>query len=52
MNNGNKLSCLINLWMQETIKELTALVEVNELTLSHTSDLEIESYLFDFPFMA
>lgn len=32
MKKGNEPSCLIDFWMQETVKELTALPEVGETT--------------------
>lgn len=32
MKKGNEPSCLIDFWMQETVKELAALPEVSETT--------------------
>ena len=32
MKKGNEPSCLIDFWMQETVKELAALPEVGEPT--------------------
>ena len=46
MRNGVEPSCLIDFWMQETVKELTS------VTLPNSSDVEIGSYLFDFLFAA
>ena len=44
MKKGKEPTCLIDFWMQETVKELTALFESGETT----SDV----YLFDFLFAA
>jgi cytochrome P450 family 710 subfamily A protein len=46
MRNGVEPSCLIDFWMQETVKELTSVTPPN------SSDVEIGSYLFDFLFAA
>ena len=53
MKRGKEPTCLIDFWMQETVKELTALSESGETTAApppNTSDVEIGSYLFDFLF--
>ncbi|KAF5475159.1 hypothetical protein F2P56_006994 [Juglans regia] len=52
METGEEPSCLIDFWMQETVRELTAASRAGELAPAHTSDLEIGSYLFDFLFAA
>ncbi|XP_050203737.1 cytochrome P450 710A1-like [Mercurialis annua] len=44
--------CLVDFWMQETIKEIAAAEAAGEATPSHTSDAEIGGYLFDFLFAA
>uniref|UniRef100_A0A2N9EFI6 C-22 sterol desaturase n=1 Tax=Fagus sylvatica TaxID=28930 RepID=A0A2N9EFI6_FAGSY len=46
MRNGVEPSCLIDFWMQETVKELTSVTPPN------SSDVEIGSYLFDLLFAA
>ena len=51
MKKGKEPACLIDFWMQETVKELTALFESGETTAlppPNTSDV----YLFDFLFAA
>ena len=51
MKKGKEPTCLIDFWMQETVKELTALFEAGETTAlppPNTSDV----YLFDFLFAA
>uniref|UniRef100_A0A7N2LSL9 Cytochrome P450 n=1 Tax=Quercus lobata TaxID=97700 RepID=A0A7N2LSL9_QUELO len=45
MKKGKEPTCLIDFWMQETVKELTALSESGETT-ALPSDVEIGSYLF------
>ena len=48
-------TCLIDFWMQETVKKLTALSKSGETAAvppPNTNDVEIESYLFDFLFAA
>ena len=55
MKKGKEPRCLIDFWMQETVKKLTALSESGETAvapLPNTSDVEIRSYLFDFLFAA
>ena len=55
MKKGKEPTCLIDFWMQETVKKLTALSESGETavaSLPNTSDVEIRSYLFDFLFTA
>ena len=55
MKKGKEPRCLIDFWMQETVKKLTALSESGETVvapLPNTSDVEIRSYLFDFLFAA
>ena len=52
---GKEPTCLIDFWMQETVKKLTALSETGETTAAlppNTSNIEIGSYLFDFLFAA
>ena len=47
--------CLIDFWMQETVKKLIALSEFSETTAApppNTSNVETGSYLFDFLFAA
>nr|POE89257.1 cytochrome p450 [Quercus suber] len=55
MKKGKEPMCLIDFWMQETVKKLTTLSESDETAVPpppNTSDVEIESYLFDFLFIA
>ena len=55
MKKGKEPMCLINFWMQETVKKLTSLYESDETTAalpSNTSNIETGSYLFDFLFVA
>ena len=55
MKKGKEPTCLIDFWIQETVKELTALSESGETTAlppPNTSDVEIKSYVFDFLFAA
>ena len=55
MKKGKEPTCLIDFWMQETVKKLTALSETGETTAAlppNTSNIEIGSYLFDFLFAA
>ena len=52
---GKEPTCLIDFWMQETVKKLTALSKSGETAAvppPNTNDVEIESYLFDFLFAA
>ncbi|KAH1066232.1 hypothetical protein J1N35_031219 [Gossypium stocksii] len=48
MSEGDEPSCLIDFWMQGTIRE----IEESKMTPPHSSDVEIGSYLFDFLFAA
>ncbi|KAB1214260.1 hypothetical protein CJ030_MR5G023173 [Morella rubra] len=50
MQKGEEPLCLIDFWMQDTLKELEAAAGAGEPTPTHTSDLKIGSYLFDFLF--
>ncbi|XP_065879676.1 cytochrome P450 710A1-like [Euphorbia lathyris] len=52
MRNSEEPICLVDFWMQETVKEISAAKEAGEPTPSHTSDEEIGGYLFDFLFAA
>jgi cytochrome P450 family 710 subfamily A protein len=45
-------SCLIDFWMQETLRELADATTAGSPPPEHSSDLEIGSYLFDFLFAA
>ncbi|GMI70041.1 cytochrome P450, family 710, subfamily A, polypeptide 1 [Hibiscus trionum] len=48
MSQGEEPSCLIDFWMQETVREIAD----SKMTAAHPSDDEIGSYLFDFLFAA
>ena len=55
MKKGKEPTCLIDFWMQEIVKKLTALSEFGETTVApllNTSNVEIGSYLFVFLFAA
>ena len=55
MKKGKEPTCLIDFWMQETVKELIALSESGETVVlppPNTSNVEIGSCLFDFLFAA
>ena len=55
MKKGKEPTCLIDFWMQETVKELIALSESGETVAMpppNTSNVEIGSCLFDFLFVA
>ena len=55
MKKGKEPTCLIDFWMQEIVKKLTALSEFGETTVApllNTSNVEMGSYLFDFLFDA
>ncbi|CAK9321190.1 unnamed protein product [Citrullus colocynthis] len=45
-------SCLIDFWMQDTVKELEAAAAAGEPEPVHTSNFELGLYLFDFLFAA
>jgi cytochrome P450 family 710 subfamily A protein len=45
-------SCLIDFWMQETVRELVDATVARSPLPKHSSNLEISSYLFDFLFTA
>ena len=53
MKKGKEPTCLIDFWMQEIVKKLTALSEFGETTMApllNISNVEIGSYLFVFLF--
>ena len=55
MKRGKEPTCLIDFWMQEIVKKLTALSEFGETTVApllNTSNVEMGSYLLDFLFDA
>ena len=55
MKKGKEPTCLIDFWMQEIVKKLTALSEFGETTVAlllNISNVEIGSYLFVFLFAA
>lgn len=52
MASNKEPSCLIDFWMQETLREISASKVAGEPAPSHTSDAEIGGYLFDFLFAA
>ncbi|XWS18624.1 hypothetical protein CRYUN_Cryun32bG0060900 [Craigia yunnanensis] len=48
MSEGDEPSCLIDFWMQETVREISE----SKTAPPHSTDEEIGSYLFDFLFAA
>ncbi|KAK4779376.1 hypothetical protein SAY86_006904 [Trapa natans] len=52
MELGKDPSCLIDFWMQETVKEIAAAKEAGESAPPHSVDREIAGHLFDFLFAA
>ncbi|XVF40153.1 hypothetical protein PTKIN_Ptkin01aG0088400 [Pterospermum kingtungense] len=48
MSEGEEPSCLIDFWMQETVREITE----SKTAPPHSTNKEIGSYLFDFLFAA
>jgi cytochrome P450 family 710 subfamily A protein len=52
MEKGRQPLCLIDFWMQETVRELADAVATGSPAPAYTNDLEIGSYLFDFLFAA
>ncbi|XVF25486.1 hypothetical protein REPUB_Repub13aG0216500 [Reevesia pubescens] len=48
MFEGDEPSCLIDFWMQETVREMAE----SKTAPPHSTDVEIGSYLFDFLFAA
>ncbi|XP_043699386.1 cytochrome P450 710A11-like [Telopea speciosissima] len=51
MMNGEEPSCLVDFWMQETVKEINAAAESGEKA-PYSDDIEIGGHLFDFLFAA
>ncbi|KAK1378456.1 Cytochrome P450 family 710 subfamily A polypeptide 1 [Heracleum sosnowskyi] len=49
MSSGKEPTCLIDFWMQETLREVEA---AGEKSPPHSSDLEIGGHIFDFLFAA
>lgn len=49
MSSGEEPTCLIDFWMQETLREVEA---AGEKSPPHSSDLEIGGHIFDFLFAA
>ncbi|XP_044495635.1 cytochrome P450 710A1-like [Mangifera indica] len=52
MANGEEPSCLIDFWMQEHIKEVSAAEAAGKPPPPHSGDHEIAGHLFDFLFAA
>ncbi|KAH8510958.1 hypothetical protein H0E87_008478 [Populus deltoides] len=52
MDNNHEPSCLIDFWMQEMLKEISAAKSAGEPVPPHTSEAEIGGHLFDFLFAA
>ena len=52
MDRGEEPTCLVDFWMQETVKEAAVAAEAGGSEPAHVSDVEIGSYLFDFLFAA
>ncbi|KAK9267186.1 hypothetical protein L1049_009606 [Liquidambar formosana] len=52
MEAGEEPECLIDFWMQETVREIAAASESGEKPLPHTGNAEIGGHLFDFLFAA
>ncbi|XP_022926155.1 cytochrome P450 710A11-like [Cucurbita moschata] len=52
MKREEEPSCLIDFWMQDTVKELEAAAAAGEAEPVHTSNYELGLYLFDFLFAA
>ncbi|KAJ9172353.1 hypothetical protein P3X46_015601 [Hevea brasiliensis] len=52
MANNEEPTCLVDFWMQETLREISAAKYAGEPIPPHTSDAEIGGYLFDFLFAA
>ncbi|XAR72455.1 hypothetical protein NMG60_11019095 [Bertholletia excelsa] len=52
MKDGHEPTCLIDFWMQETVREIDEAAAAGEAAPPHTSSFEIGSYLFDFLFAA
>ncbi|XP_027338189.1 cytochrome P450 710A11-like [Abrus precatorius] len=52
MEKGEEPSCLIDYWMQDTLREIEEARLAGEHVMPFTSDAEIGGYLFDFLFAA
>ncbi|PKI67981.1 hypothetical protein CRG98_011577 [Punica granatum] len=52
MELGEEPSCLIDFWMQETVREVAAAKQTGEAAPLHPGDREIGGHLFDFLFAA
>lgn len=52
MKAGNEPTCLVDFWMQDTLRELAELAESGAPPPPETGDLEIGGHLFDFLFAA
>nr|AYM55616.1 cytochrome p450 [Croton stellatopilosus]AYM55617.1 cytochrome p450 [Croton stellatopilosus] len=52
MSGNDEPTCLVDFWMQETVKEISAAKAAGEPIPPNTSDAEIGGYLFDFLFAA
>ncbi|XP_057948841.1 cytochrome P450 710A11-like [Malania oleifera] len=50
MERGGEPECLIDFWMQETVKEVAAASEAGEPVPPHSGDAEIGGHIFDFLF--
>ncbi|KAK1420313.1 hypothetical protein QVD17_21811 [Tagetes erecta] len=50
MKLGEEPTCLVDFWMQDTIREIEAAIEAGEKQPPHTSSIEIGGHLFDFLF--
>lgn len=50
MKSGEEPTCLVDFWMQDTIRDIAAAEEVGEKQPPHTSSTEIGGHLFDFLF--
>ncbi|CAN6358038.1 unnamed protein product [Urochloa humidicola] len=52
MRAGGEPECLVDYWMQDTVRELDEAAAAGALPPPHTSDEEIGGYVFDFLFAA
>ncbi|KVG73841.1 cytochrome P450 710A11-like [Cynara cardunculus var. scolymus] len=50
MKSGNDATCLVDFWMQDTIREIAAAEDAGEKPPPHSSSTEIGGHLFDFLF--
>ncbi|XP_058101106.1 cytochrome P450 710A1-like [Magnolia sinica] len=52
MRSGAEATCLIDFWMEDTLKEIAAALDAGRPAPPHSSDVEIAGHLFDFLFAA